>query len=153
MFYFYLLREGCYFFNGVCLSFCLAICCKHYSKGYERIVMKSYKRVRGGKGNKWINFGGDLDLCADCQSESCPLRNKLWKYLYEIIQWYKEHWLNFWGDLDSPNQESGQYGGNELPWPRRSVLSEFFYSCNVISIDMTFFLPYGSIFINDYIYS
>ena len=33
---------------------------------------------------------------------------------------------NFFDDLDahSLNRESGQSGGNELPWPRGSALSE-----------------------------
>ena len=41
----------------------------------------------------------------------------------------------FMGDLYSPSWESRQYEGNEPPWPRKSVLSE--YSCYSNSIVLT----------------
>ena len=32
--------------------------------------MKFWGGVFGGKRNKWLNFGGDLDHCADCPIRS-----------------------------------------------------------------------------------
>ena len=69
------------------------------------------------------------------QSENSPLCNKLRADSYEIsriaLQWYKEQLIHFLDDLDhhgdSPNRETAQYGANELPWPRRSALSECSY--------------------------
>ena len=45
---------------------CLFVCYEHYLKSYEQIAMKFYGGVWGGKGNKWLNFGGDADHHADC---------------------------------------------------------------------------------------
>ena len=60
-------------------------------------------------------------------SEIKPLLNKIWADFDKIfkitLQLYREQLIKFWGDVDhhadSPNRESGQYGGNERPWPRR----------------------------------
>ena len=64
------------------------------------------------------------------QLEIWPLLNNCLVEFDDIfriaLQRYKKQLIQFWGDLDhhanSPNRESGQYGGNELFW--RSVLSE-----------------------------
>ena len=54
----YLLGRGGYVFGSVGFF----VCKQHYSKSYERIVMKLYGGVWVGKMNKWLNFGGDLGL-------------------------------------------------------------------------------------------
>ena len=60
-----------------------------------------------------------------------PPYGSIYIYIWIHIQYIWINRLNYWGDLnhhaDTPNQEFVQYGGNELPWPRRSALSE--YSC------------------------
>ena len=59
---YYLLGKGGYMFS-VCIGlFGLFVCEQHYSKSYERIVMKFYGGVQGGTMKNWFNFGGDLDL-------------------------------------------------------------------------------------------
>ena len=35
--------------------------------------MKFYGVVQGGKGNKWLNYGGDLDHHADCPIRSLAI--------------------------------------------------------------------------------
>ena len=51
-------------------------------KTYEWIVVKFYGGIQGGKRNKWINFGGDLDHCTDCpigkQAISQQIISKFW---------------------------------------------------------------------------
>ena len=46
----------------VCPSVCLFVCGQHYSKGYERIVMKFWGVVLGGTMKNWLNYSGDLGL-------------------------------------------------------------------------------------------
>ena len=103
--------------------------CYLFGKGYhvfgsvscknQWIAMKFYGGIRGGKRNKWLNLGGNLDHhMLTAQSESRPLLNKLRSDFDEnfgiVLQSHMETVIIFWGDLDhhadSPNRESGQYG-------------------------------------------
>ena len=77
-----------------------------------------------------IDVGSNPDHHADCPIENLPHLTKLWADLEEVFRialHTRNNRLNFGDDLDhhadSPNRKSKQYGGNELPWPRRSALS------------------------------
>ena len=81
----------------ICLSICLFFVCKqHYSTSYERIAMKCYGEVQGGTRKKLL-----LHLCNNSASRK-P---------YHAISIYCPH-CTMWG--------------NDLPRPRKSVLSECF---------------------------
>ena len=58
----YLLRKGGYVFGRVGLSVCLFVCGQHYSKSYERIVMKFYGEVLDSTMKNGLSFGGDLGI-------------------------------------------------------------------------------------------
>ena len=77
---------------------CLFVCYQHCSKSYERIAMKFYGGVRGGKRNKWLNLGGDLDHHADC-----PIRSHTvvvtWRHRGEGT--LPGHFRRFGGDMHS----------------------------------------------------
>ena len=62
----YYLNRGDYVFGSICL-FVRNIC----SKSYERIAMKFYEGILGGKKKQLINFGGEPDHHAACR---CPIR-------------------------------------------------------------------------------
>ena len=90
---------------------CLSVCQQHYSKSYELAAMKFYMGVRINERNKWFasQFSLGRDLCSLSGWNMTVCR-----YLAK-----EHHWLAVW-----MNRESGQYGDNEQPWLRRSVLSE-----------------------------
>ena len=97
--------------------------------------MKFFGIVQGGKRNKLWDLVAIRITMLNVLSEIWPLVNKLWadfdKIVRIAVQWYKEQLIKILGWSGSScwlsNRESGQYGGNELPWPRRSALSE--WSC------------------------
>ena len=86
--------------------------------------MKFYWGVWGGKRNKWLDFGSDTDHHADCPIRNQAITQWIMSSFDEIfriaLQWYKGPLIKLLGYLDhhadSPNQESTQYGDNELPW-------------------------------------
>ena len=88
------------------LLVCLSVS-KINSKRYIWIVIKFYGGVRGGKRNKWLNFGFDpkrswYGLGGGLRSLSA------WTACgYLVVN--ENHWI-----AGSPNCETGQYGGNEL---------------------------------------
>ena len=45
---------------------CLFVCYQQYSKSYEWIAVTYFGEVWGGKRNKCVNFGCDLDHHAGC---------------------------------------------------------------------------------------
>ena len=72
---YYLLGKRRLFFGLValvCLSECLSVSEQHYSKRYERIMMKFYWRVWGDTIKNWLNFGGDLGLPRWVNEEKTP---------------------------------------------------------------------------------
>ena len=48
-------------FGSVCLFVCLSVCEQHYSKSYERIVMKFYEGAQGGTMKNWLAIWTFLD--------------------------------------------------------------------------------------------
>ena len=77
--------------------------------------MKFYGGVRGGKKNKWLYFGSNLDHHADCPMGNPTITQQImsgfWWNFQDSSTGVRNNWLNFGGGLDhyadSLNQESG----------------------------------------------
>ena len=98
--------------------------------------MKFYGRVRCGKRSKGLDFGSNLDHHADCPSSAITQQIMI-KFSGKLHNGTRNNLLYFGCGLDhhvdSPKWEHGQYGGNELPWPRRFAPSEC-SCCNSIKL-------------------
>ena len=76
-------------------------------------------------------------LCADFEDSSAMIQGTI-DYIFGVI------WITMLSC--SPNQKSKQHGGNELPWPRKSAISEC--SCNVLD---QFYVHHNMVIASSYI--
>ena len=77
-----LAKEVTFLIAWVCLFVCLFVCYQHYSKSYEGIAMKFYGAVRGGKRNKWLDFGSDPDTHLVYKR----ILLNFWKFVVKMVQ-------------------------------------------------------------------
>ena len=80
------LWQGAYVYSTVSLCVCLLATLLN---SYERIALKLYGGVWGGKRNKWLNFGGDQRFAYTLPSTiivACPDRGA--GNDPENFQWY-----------------------------------------------------------------
>ena len=108
--------KGGYVFGSVSLSVCLFVD-NITQKSYEWIGMKFYGVVLGSIMKNWLNFGCDLgakNTIIVVAWPDCGLGNDPEPLGLAFHHTKAQHFY------------SGQYGRNDLPQPRRYVLSECF---------------------------